>query len=262
MRLLCIGDAVSREGSDILERRLPALKREHRVDFTIVNGENSALGNGIDSDAYKRLLAAGADLVTGGNHSFQKKSAPALHESQAWLLRPHNLKGFEGSGVKYIDCGSYVIRVINLIGSLFMGAEVENPFLVLDRVLADSQRADITVVDFHAEASSEKRALGLYADGRVSLVYGSHTHVRTDDLQILNKGTGYITDIGMTGVVDSVLGKDSEVVIHNFKYPDNRRAIKDAKGPCMISGILAEIDQKSGKCIKLESIEVKERQYN
>ena len=258
MRLLCIGDAVSREGCDILQRKLGIIKREHKVDFTIVNGENSALGNGIDKDSYQRILDAGADLVTGGNHSFQKRSAPLLHQEEMWLLRPHNLVNCEGTGVKYIDCGSFVLRVINLIGSLFINNEVNNPFLALDEILADNQRADVTVVDFHAEASGEKRALGLYADGRVSLIYGTHTHARTDDLQILEHGTGYITDIGMTGVTNSVLGKDSEVVIHNFKHPDNRMPIKDAKGACMISGIVAEIDQKTGKCIRLEKVHVKD----
>ena len=254
MRVLCIGDVVSRDACDFLISRLPGLKRRLGADFTIVNGENSALGNGIDKDSYDRIIQAGADIITGGNHSFQKRGAGELHETAPWLLRPLNLAGNDyGRGVKTVDCGRYCIKVLNLCGSLFMPDGISNPFLALDEVLAQCGGC-INIVDFHAEASGEKRALGYYADGRVSLIFGTHTHVQTSDAQILPHGTGYITDIGMTGVIDSVLGKDVGVVVHNFAHPEDRAAVKDAAGRHMVNGIIAEIDEKTRRCIKIECV--------
>ncbi len=275
MRILCIGDVVSREGVEILERSLPRLRREFEADAVIVNGENSALGNGVELAAYEAIMAAGADVVTGGNHSFQKKSAFELHEEQKRIIRPANATAVTaGRGELTLDFGRERLRVINLSGSLYM-SECENPFGCVQRLLqgeTDNRQENygwisapdgdvidtdaVTVVDFHAEATSEKRALGFFLDGRVSLVFGTHTHVQTNDAQILPCGTGYITDIGMTGVKNAVLGKSVECCVHNFRYPDERRKITDGKGRCILSGIFANIDPVSKKCTDIRLVSV------
>lgn len=254
MKLICIGDIVSAEGVDILIKKLPRLCKEYGADIVIVNGENSALGNGIDKRSYDAIMSAGADIVTGGNHSFQKRSAPDLHWDAARLLRPANVKSFtDGAGEITLDMGRYALRVINVSGSLYMKEECENPFEFFEKVSFSDKRT-VTVVDFHAEATSEKRALGFFLDGRASLVFGTHTHVQTNDAQILPGGTGYITDIGMTGVLQSVLGKDKDVCVHNFLKPNDRLPIKDAKGGCILSGIFAQIDPETKKCIQIKTI--------
>lgn len=256
MKLICIGDVVSAEGVDILIKKLPRLRREYGADIIIVNGENSARGNGIDKQSYDGIMSAGADIVTGGNHYFQKRTAPDLHWDAARLLRPANVKEFtDGVGEITLDAGRYTLRVINLSGSLYMKEECENPFEYMDKISFDDPRT-ITVVDIHAEATSEKRAFGFFLDGKASLVFGTHTHVQTNDAQILPNGTGYITDIGMTGVLHSVLGKDTGVCVHNFKNPDDRLPIQDAKGECVVNGIYAEIDNTTKKCVDIKTITV------
>lgn len=255
MKILCVGDVVSHEGIQHLFNVLPRLRANFRPDCVIVNGENSALGNGIDKTAYDLLMQAGADIVTGGNHSFQKRTAPELHENEKRLLRPGNVVGFDaGEWEITLDYGKEVLRVINLSGSLFM-SDCINPFEFLEKAL-ERHKNCVTVVDFHAEATSEKQALGYFADGKVSLLYGTHTHVQTNDACILPDGTGYITDIGMTGVRYSVLGKDREVCVHNFRYPDDRQRIKDAEGVCVLNGIFAETDPITKKCISIEAIKI------
>ena len=253
MKILCIGDVVSHEGIEYLYSALPRLKAKFHPDCVIVNGENAALGNGIDKTAYDMIMQAGADIITGGNHSFQKKTAADLHDSEKRLLRPGNVVGFDsGEWEITLDFGKEQLRVINLSGSLYM-SECSNPFEFLEKALKEGGNC-ITVVDFHAEATSEKQALGYFADGKVSLLYGTHTHVQTNDAGILDGGTGYITDIGMTGVCRSVLGKDKDVCVHNFRYPDDRQRIKDAQGRCMLNGLFAEIDPATKKCVKIEAI--------
>lgn len=255
MKILCIGDIVSHEGIDCLFDVLPRLKRKYSPDAIIVNGENSAIGNGIDKISYDMIINAGADIVTGGNHSFQKSTAGELHQNEKRLLRPANIEGItDGNWQIKLDFGKNTLRVINLSGSLFI-KNTTNPFEFLEKAL-ETDTDCITVIDFHAEATSEKRALGFFADGKVSLVFGTHTHVQTNDAQILPHGTGYITDIGMTGVKDSVLGKDREVCVNNFVYPENRLPIKDAKGSCILSGIFAEIDNDTKKCVFIEAINI------
>lgn len=255
MRLLCIGDVVSQEGVEFLAENLPQLRRRYRADAVIVNGENSALGNGVDLRSYEAIMSAGADVVTGGNHSFQKKSAFDLHEEQNRIIRPANVREYTaGRGEITLDFGRERLRVINLSGTLYM-RECENPFEYVQRLLEEQDGA-VTVVDFHAEATSEKRAMGFFLDGRVSLVYGTHTHVQTNDAQILQSGTGYITDIGMTGVKNAVLGKAVECCVHNFRYPDDRMKISDGRGGCILCGVFAEIDAQSKKCTDIQLITV------
>lgn len=253
MKLLCIGDIVSEDGAKYLMKHLPRLRKQYGADVVIVNGENSALGNGIDRTSFDMIMDAGADIVTGGNHSFQKRSAQSLHDDEKRLISPANLPSTT-NGEIVLDLGRCYLRVINLSGSLFM-AECKNPFQYMQKALEREKNA-ITVVDFHAEASGEKRAMGFMLDGKVSLVYGTHTHVQTNDAQILPNGTGYVTDIGMTGVKNSVIGKDIDVCVHNFLGDGERLPVKDGQGGCILSGIFAEIDEHTKKCIDIRLINI------
>lgn len=258
MRILCLGDVVSAGGRLALKKRLPGLKQKYRPDCIIINGENGAIGNGVDRRTVEDLFALGADVITGGNHSFHRKEAKELHEEQPFLLRPANWPGDPfGHGECRLDLGAYDLRVISLQGTLYMNP-CENPFQVLDHLLKNGSPRDITVVDFHAEATAEKQALGRHVDGRVALVLGTHTHVQTNDAAILPKGTGYITDLGMCGSQHSILGKGLEPCVHNFVDPENRMKITDGDAPYMINGILAEIDEKTKTCRSIEVINIKE----
>lgn len=258
MKLLVLGDVVSRIGVEAVERHLPALKRKYRPDCIIINGENSAIGNGIDRASAERLFHAGADCLTGGNHSFQRKEAGELHEELPCLLRPANWCGDPfGKGECRIDMGAYDLRVISLQGSLFMN-KCENPFSTLEALLAEGSPRDLTIVDFHAEATAEKQAMGWHFDGKVALLFGTHTHVQTNDARVLPRGTGYISDIGMCGSRDSILGKGLEPCIHNFIDPENRMKITDGECPAMICGLLADLDEKEKKCRSIELINILE----
>lgn len=251
MKVLCIGDVVADEGVEYLIKMLPRLKRQYTPDLIIVNGENSATYNGIDKYAYDSIISAGADVVTGGNHSFQRGDAENLHQNEKRLLAPANVPSMQSAkGKVVIDFTKTRVCVINLSGTLFVNGAT-NPFETVDTLL---EKDCINIIDFHAEATSEKRALGFYVDGRASLVFGTHTHVQTNDAQLLQRGTGYITDIGMTGVKHSVLGKDKDIAVNNFKYPESRKPIQNAKGGCMLCGIYAEIDDFSKKCNLIKTV--------
>ena len=257
MILLCLGDVVSAAGLEVVRKTLPQLKRKYRPDHIVINGENSAVGNGIDRTSAEELFAMGADVVTGGNHSFQRKGAGEMHEELPFLLRPANWSGDPfGRGDCRVEAGAYDLRVISLQGTLFMN-KCDNPFTVLEELLQKGSPRDITVVDFHAEATSEKQALARRFDGRISLLFGTHTHVQTGDEELLPKGTGYLTDIGMCGAEHSILGKGLEPCIHNFIDPENRMKITDAEGTGMINGLVAEIDPKTKKCLRIERIRLK-----
>ncbi len=261
MKILCIGDVVAAEGRAFLQRKLKVLKRETGCSICIVNGENAADGNGIDRASMEDILTAGADVITGGNHSFQKKTAGEVLEEMPFLLRPANFGNTFGKGWCRIEGTKYDVLIINLQGMLYL-PEIENPFTYAERLIQEiATPRDIIVVDFHAEATSEKKAMGYHLDGKVSLVFGTHTHVLTADEIILPNGTGYITDIGMTGVEHSVLGKAVEPCLHNFIHwgeSDNRAKIKDAAGGCILTGLLAEIDESTKRCICVHSVKIVE----
>ena len=258
MKLLCLGDVVSAAGITALERVLPRLKREYRPDHILINGENSAIGNGIDKRSADALLALGADVLTGGNHSFQKKEAGELHEETPCLLRPANWSGnLFGRGEYRLETPRYDLRVISLQGNLYM-AKCDNPFLKLEELLKAGTPRDITVIDFHAEATAEKQALARHFDGRAALIFGTHTHVQTADEQILPGGTGYLTDLGMCGSQHSILGKGLEPCIHNFIDPEHRMKITDGESPYVVNGLLAHIDEKTKQCTRLERINLRE----
>lgn len=256
MRVLCVGDVCAPAGVEAALKTIPCLKRELKVDFTIVNGENSALGNGILPESAKELFSAGADVITGGNHTLRRKEIYETLESNSCVLRPDNIVSEYGSGYALCDLGKYSVAVINLAGQVYLEREkAENPFLRAEELVsrAKADGAKFIFVDFHAEATSEKRAMGFFLDGKVSAVFGTHTHVQTADAQVLPLGTGYITDLGMTGVINSVLGVKTEIIIDRLKSGGSDKFLQ-AEGKCMLNGCLFDIDDKTGLCVLAEGI--------
>lgn len=255
MKLLMIGDVVSQPGCEMVRRFLPRMKRELGADVVVVNGENSAVGNGILPSSAESLLDSGADVITTGNHAFKRREIYEYFNTHEQVIRPANYKnGVPGRGVYRYDGGSYSLLVINLQGTSFM-EPLENPFDAVDRILKEEEPATFTVVDFHAEATGEKKAFGFWLDGRVSAVFGTHTHVQTADEQILPNGTGFITDVGMTGPGLSALGVKPECVIERLRTSLPTRFEVDQDDPaCIMNGVLVELEKKSGRCIKIRRI--------
>lgn len=260
MRLLAVGDVCGSIGCEEVRRVLPALKREKKIDMVVINGENSADGNGILPESADSLFACGADVITGGNHSLRRKQVFDYLDENEFVLRPHNLSEAQnGKGICLVDLGYTSVAVINLSGTVYLEKSgAANPFKAADELIkrAREDGAKIIIVDFHAEATSEKRALALYLDGRISAFFGTHTHVQTADEQILKGGTGYITDLGMTGPVDSVLGVKSEIIINRLKDGDPSK-FELADGKCALCGCIFDIDTKTGHTVGIERINVK-----
>ena len=251
MKILFIGDVVGRQGCEALQKGLMQLKREYGADIIVVNGENSAEGNGINPRSAQMIFDAGADVITTGNHCFRQKTMEEEFERCERIIRPANY-GDEviGRGMCELDCGAFRIAVINLLGTTYM-QPLENPFKCADELLKKTA-AKIQLVDFHAEATSETRAMGYYLAGRATAVLGTHTHVQTADEQVID-GTGYITDAGMTGPKDSILGVQKEIIIERFlTYYPKRHAF--AEGDCEICGVCLEVNVRSGECESIERI--------
>ena len=250
MRLLFIGDIVGRSGRKALLETLPRLRKRYALDFVVVNGENAAGGFGITEPILSDFLEAGADCVTLGNHAFDQKDALVFIDRQPRLVRPINLpKGTPGRGAgMYKARNGADVLVINALGRVFM-TEMDCPFRAIDNEITACQLkrgADVILVDFHAEATSEKQALAHFVDSRVSAVVGTHTHAPTSDHRVLNGGTAYISDVGMTGDYDSVLGMDRTEPIHRFltRIPNERFAPAD--GPATLCGVAIDIDDATG----------------
>ncbi len=253
--ILAVGDIVGEQGLTHLERHLRSFKKLRDIHFTVVNGENAS-GVGILPDQVEKLYRAGADVVTLGNHTFGRQQIAARLEEDPYLLRPANFTGrAPGRGYGVFDCGRVQIGVMNLIGRCGLDFNADNPFTTADRLLKGDKPL-FTLVDFHAEATSEKLAMAYYLDGRVSAVWGTHTHVPTADEQILQKGTGYITDLGMTGPVTSVLGIRPEQSIENFLggLPGRYQV---AEGPCKMQGVVFDLDSSSGLCVGAERVDIR-----
>ncbi len=256
MRMLCIGDVVSVGGCRYLARTLPALRRERDIDFVLCNGENSAEGNGITPASANSLLDCGVDIITTGNHAFRRREIYNFYDECKQLVRPANYpeRTTPGCGFAIYDMLRYRIGVINIMGTSYM-EPLGDPFDCLDRMLEKVSECSVIAVDFHAESTAEKRAMGFYADGRVSVLAGTHTHVQTADECVLPNGTGYITDLGMTGVIDSVLGVKKDLAIKKF-HEHLPVKFETAEGKCRMSGCLFDIDEKSGKTRSAERINI------
>jgi len=250
MIILAIGDIIGKPGRQAVQAFVPDLRKEYGIDLVIANGENTAGGFGLTIGTAQELLDCGIDIITSGNHIWaQKEIIPYLDEDVP-ILRPLNYPpGVPGRG--------YIMKnktmVVNLIGRTFMNS-YECPFRTMDALLAGhASKAKVIIVDFHAEATSEKVALGRYLDGRVSAVLGTHTHIGTIDARILPGGTAYVTDIGMTGPDDSVIGDDPEGVIQRFltMMPHH---LSVGKGKPIFNAVMVEVDEKSGRAVRIERI--------
>ena len=255
MRILCIGDVVGSAGCRHLRQVLPGIKRLYGVDVCIVNGENAADGNGITPAAADHILDSGADVITAGNHVFRRREFYDRLEQDGALLRPANFPASApGRGICTVDRGRYQVTVINLMGVVYM-EPLACPFETLDALLEQAGRPKYCIVDFHAEATAEKKALAFYADGRISALFGTHTHVQTADEQILPGGTGFISDAGMTGPIQSVLGIRPEQAVAKMRQKLPVR-FSTAEGACMMTGVLFTLDDATGRATAVERLNV------
>ncbi len=257
MNILVIGDIVGTPGGNKVKEVLPKVIREKKIDFVIANGENSADGMGITSKIFKELMVSGVNVVTMGNHTWGKKDIFNIIENKM-LLRPANYpKDVLGNGYGIYECNGKKIAVINLMGRAEIEVLTENPFLKADEIIEKiKDEADLVLIDFHAEATAEKIAMGYYLDGRVTCLFGTHTHVATADETILEKGTAYITDIGMTGASKSVIGMDVDVAIKRFvtTLPEKFRVSDDKN--IILNGIILQINDENCRAEKIERIKI------
>jgi len=246
--ILAIGDVIGKPGRKALNQLLPSLRRQYGIDLVIVNGENAAGGIGLTLDTAGEMLDAGADVLTSGNHIWMHREIYPYLDSDMPILRPLNYPpGVPGRG--YLVIGK--VAVVNIIGRVFVG-DFDCPFRAMDTLLSELEEK-IIIVDFHAEATSEKVAMGRYLDGRVSAVVGTHTHVGTTDTQILPRGTAYVSDIGMTGPLDSVIGDDTDAAIQRFLTSMPHR-LSVGRGKTALNGILVKVDDDTGKALSIERI--------
>ncbi|NLK71015.1 MAG: TIGR00282 family metallophosphoesterase [Clostridiales bacterium] len=251
MKLLFIGDVVGKHGCEFLQQKLYSLKQKYSVDIIVANGENSAVGNGITKASAEMLFNCGVDVITTGNHAFKRRDAVQIFESDT-ILRPANYPdGVIGKGVCVLDYGKYSVAIVNLMGTVYMDA-LDNPFSTMDKILKELKTPNI-FVDFHAEATAEKKAMGHYLAGKVTAVMGTHTHVQTNDEIILNNHTGYITDVGMTGPELSVLGVAIDPAVNKLKYKYPVQ-FSEANTSCFLNSVLVEFSEQIGRCTKINKI--------
>ncbi len=251
-KVLAVGDVCGSGGLNWLSRRLRTLKRQLGVDFCVVNGENASVV-GITPRQAEEILDAGADVITLGNHSYQRQQIADYLDDSPYILRPANDSPLcPGRGVGVYDSRAGEVTVINLIGRCNMRFGPDNPFLLAEKLVKQAETR-LILIDFHAEATSEKLAMGFMLDGKISALWGTHTHVPTADAQILPKGTGYVTDLGMTGPAVSVLGIRPEQSIAQFRGGLTSR-YESAPGPCKLEGVLFTLDSSTGKCLAAERI--------
>ena len=252
MIVLALGDIVGPAACEYARGKLPGLKKRYGVEVTIANGENSAKGNGITPKSARYLFDSGIDVLTTGNHSFRRKEIYEAMELKNGLIRPANYHpSAPGEGVYVYDGRTFRLCVINLQGLVYLQS-LQNPFDCIDEILGGVDTPNI-IVDFHAEATAEKMCMGLYLDGRVSAVVGTHTHIPTADARVLPGGTGYITDLGMCGGRNSVLGVKSEIAIRRMRTALPVR-FEEEERDIVLSGAVLDIDEKTGRCRGIEAL--------
>lgn len=255
MNILAIGDVVGSIGCEFLRKKLPVLKRVKGIDLVIANGENSADGNGITPKSAEHLFDSGVDVITTGNHTYRRKEIYEYFEGRAQLIRPANFPDCApGKGICIVDMGRVRVAVMNIMGTVYM-ENLRCPFETLDALLQTPDLPKICILDFHAEATGEKRAMCYYADGKLTAIFGTHTHVQTADACLLPGGTGYITDTGMTGPVESALGVKPELVIRKFRTKLPVR-FENAEGPCKMDCTLFSADAQTGLCTAVERLSI------
>ena len=252
IRIMAVGDVVGTPGVQFLRRQLPKLRQQKKIDFCVVNGENAAMV-GMTPSHGEEIFDAGADCITLGNHTWHQREILTYLDDNPRVLRPDNFAPQNpGVGVGVYETDKGPVAVVNLIGRCNLDFHADNPFTKIDTILSKLDRMPV-LVDFHGEATSEKLAMGFYLDGKVSALWGTHTHVPTADLRILPKGTGYITDLGMTGPKDSALGVDPQQSIALFRGELTSR-FKPAPGPNWLGGAIFTIDCGTGRCTAVEQV--------
>ncbi len=254
MRILAIGDIVASDGREFIYNNLGRIKNKYKIDYCIANGENSANTNGITMDIANSLLRAGVDVITLGNHTFSNKEYEIVLNDIPRVIRPNNFpKETEGMGYFVDDLGFMKIGVINSMGRLHM-EPLDCPFRATEKaILSIKEEADIIIIDFHAETTSEKLAFGNYFDGKADIIFGTHTHVQTADEHILPNGTAYISDLGMTGVRDSILGVKKEIIMDMY-YTHKKFRFEKAEGEVWFSGAVFDYDEKTKKIVGVERL--------
>lgn len=252
MKILALGDVVGNEAVEYLGARLRAFQRENKIDLTIVNGENSAKSNGIDPFSVHGLLTAGADVITTGNHVYRITAIGSLLDSSEQVIRPANFPdACPGKGYTLVDLGYCRALIMNVLGRTSL-EPLDCPFDAIERILKEQQgNFDISVLDVHAEATSEKAAIARCFDGKVDIVFGTHTHVQTNDARILPKGTGFITDLGMCGPENSILGVRSDIIIEKFRYHMPKK-FEYATGDISAQGAIFTLDGR--RVVKVEAV--------
>jgi metallophosphoesterase (TIGR00282 family) len=252
VNILIIGDVVGKVGRRAVSCLLPEIKRSHQLDVIIANGENAAGGKGLTQDSAEELFEAGVDILTSGNHIWQYREVYPYLDSDAPVLRPLNYpKGAPGRGVLTQNG----VGVVNVMGRTFMPGALDCPFRAADRALAELKDSRVVIVDVHAEATSEKAAMAWYLDGRASAVIGSHTHIPTADTRILPKGTALVTDVGMVGPRDSILGMQRQPVIDAFLSQLPHRFHAEESGPVIFNSVLISVDEESGRATAIQRVD-------
>ncbi|MEZ0322791.1 MAG: TIGR00282 family metallophosphoesterase [Hydrogenothermaceae bacterium] len=250
MRFLLIGDVIGRTGRRAVSTLLPSLKKEYGIDFVVLNGENLAHGNGINQKVFNEMILAGVDVITSGNHTFDKREVFPLLDTEPRLLRPANLPPMaKGRGFGLYERDGKKILVINLMGRVFMGWSLDCPFRKFDDIYQEfKDKVNYIIVDFHGEATSEKQAFAYYVDGRATAVFGTHTHVQTSDERFLPNGTAFITDVGMTGAIDSVIGVRKDEVIEKF-LTGMQKKYEPAEGKFIFNALFLDTENRDIKRI-------------
>ena len=255
VNILAVGDVCGKPGLEVLRRTLRSVQKTYRIDFTIVNGENANVV-GVTPAQCEEIFSAGADVITLGNHTWTRTELQDYLARSSRCLRPANYAPqCPGPGFGVYETSFGRICIVNAIGRFTLDANTDNPFVVVDNILADHADVKLVCVDFHAEATSEKLAMGYFLEGRASAVWGTHTHVQTSDCCVLPGGTGYITDLGMTGPARSVLGIDVEQSIGKF-LGDPPRRYASGGGPCKLECAVFEVDAETGRCVRANALRI------
>lgn len=254
LKIMFIGDIVGRPGRRAVEYFLPIIKKEENIDYVIANGENLAAGKGMTFEKYQEMVQAGVDYFTSGNHIWNNQDfVPCLDDPRVKVLRPANYsEELPGKGFVEVEIGKVKLLIVNLQGRVFMRDDIEDPFIIGKNII-DDHKDDIVLIDFHAEATSEKIALGFYLDGKAAAILGTHTHVQTADEKILSLGTAFITDVGMCGPENSVLGVKKEIIIEKFltQLPLSHKV---ATGDSLFNAVIVTIDKKSKKSVQIKRV--------
>lgn len=256
VKVIFLGDLVGATGRKILKKHLPEFKEKYQPDLIVVNGENSAHGKGITIKIVKELQDMGVDIITTGNHIWDKRDIIPYLEEHSDVLRPANYpEGCPGVGVTTIEKNGHTFGIVNLMGRVFMGVHGDCPFRKSEEIIDTlKEKTNLIFVDFHAEATSEKLAMGYFLEGKVTGVVGTHTHIQTADARVLPQGTAYITDLGMAGSLNSMIGVTKEPILHKFLYQMPKRHEVATDAPFVISGVVITADADTGKALNIESI--------